>query len=212
MIIPISDPSAIPLAEAAISRGELIVVPTDTVYGVACTPFSEAAIARLYEAKNRPHEKAIQVLLSDVSAASLVAKSIPPLAQAFADRFWPGALTLTLPKREDLPPNLSRYETVGVRVPDHDRLRELIRAVGGALATTSANHSGGANPTTVQAAVQALGDAVSIYLDDGRTAGDQASTVIELHHDTYTLLREGPITQAMLDEALSAWKSQASFS
>jgi L-threonylcarbamoyladenylate synthase len=202
MIIPITDPTAIPLAAAAVARGELIVVPTDTVYGVACSPFNEQSIARLYEVKNRPQEKAIQVLLADVSDALLVAKSVPPLAQTLARRFWPGALTMTFPKRDGLPPNLSMYPTVGVRVPDHEQCRALIRAVGGALAATSANRSGAANPTTVQAAFEALGDAVAIYLDGGQTAGDRASTVIGLHEDGFTLLREGPITREMLAEAL----------
>lgn len=207
-IIPITAPNAVRLAAAAVARGELVVVPTDTVYGVACSPFNETSIARLYEAKRRPQEKAIQVLLADVNDALLVAKCVPPVARALAGRFWPGALTMTLPKRDGLPPNLSMYDTVGVRVPAHEHCRALIRAVGGALAATSANRSGAANPTTVQAAFEALGEAVSVYLDSGQTAGDRASTVIELHDDTFTLLREGPITQAMLNEALTAWKSK----
>jgi L-threonylcarbamoyladenylate synthase len=206
-VIPITDPTAIALAAQAVSNGELIVVPTDTVYGVACSPFRQESIARLFQAKNRPQEKAIQVLLADVGDTLLVARSVPPLAETLAARFWPGALTMTFPKRDGLPSNLSMYDTVGVRVPDHDALRTLIRAVGGGLATTSANRSGAANPTTVQAAVEALGDAVSVYLDGGQTAGDRASTVIELHDDSFTLLREGPVTQAMLDKALAAWKS-----
>jgi L-threonylcarbamoyladenylate synthase len=201
-IIPINDPTAIPQAAAAVARGDLIVIPTDTVYGVACSPFKGESIARLYEAKNRPQEKAIQVLLADVNDALLVAKSVPPLAQTLAARFWPGALTMTFPKRDGLPPNLSMYDTVGVRVPDHEPCRALIRAVGGALAATSANRSGAANPTTAQAAFEALGDAVAIYLDGGQTAGDRASTVIELREDGFTMLREGPITHVMLDEAL----------
>jgi L-threonylcarbamoyladenylate synthase len=201
-IIPIADPTAVRLTAAAVARGDLIVVPTDTVYGVACSPFKAESIARLYEAKNRPQEKAIQVLLADVSDVLLVATSVSPLAMVLAQRFWPGALTMTLPKRDGLPSNLSVYDTVGVRVPDHEQCRALIRAVGGALAATSANRSGAANPTTVQAAFEALGDAVAIYLDGGQTAGDRASTVIELHDDGFIILREGPITQAMLDEAL----------
>jgi tRNA threonylcarbamoyl adenosine modification protein (Sua5/YciO/YrdC/YwlC family) len=180
----------------------LVVIPTDTVYGVACSPFKGDSIARLFEAKNRPQEKAIQVLLADVKDALLVAKSVPPLAEKLAARFWPGALTMTLPKRDGLPPNLSVYDTVGVRIPDHDSCRTLIRAVGGALAATSANRSGGANPTTVDAAYEALGDAVSVYLDGGQTAGDRASTVIALHEDGFTILREGPVTRTMLEAAL----------
>ncbi len=206
LLLPITNPDAIPLAAAAVARGDLIVVPTDTVYGVACSPFKEQSIARLYEAKNRPQEKAIQVLLADVSDALLVAKSVPPLAQTLAAHFWPGALTMTFPKQDGLPPNLSMHDTVGVRVPDHEECRALIRAVGGALAATSANRSGAANPTTAEAAFEALGDAVAIYLDGGQTAGDCASTVIELREDGFAILREGPITQAMLDDALAAWK------
>jgi L-threonylcarbamoyladenylate synthase len=197
-IVPITDPDAIRLAANAIARGELIVTPTDTVYGVACSPFNTAAIDKLYATKNRPREKAIQVLLADADDILLVATAVPPLAQKFAARFWPGALTMTFPKRDTLPSNLSIYDTVGARVPNHGGCRMLIRAVGGALATTSANRSGAANPTTIQAAVDALGDAVAIYLDGGKTTGDLASTVIALEGDSYTVLREGPITAAML--------------
>ncbi len=207
MILPIADPDAIPRAVAAIQRGEVIVVPTDTVYGVACSPFNEAAIDHLYEIKQRPREKAIQVLLADLNDVLLVATSIPPLARKFAERFWPGALTMTFPKRDGLPPNLSMFDTVGVRVPDHVQCRALIRAVGGAIAATSANLSGGANPTTVQSAVEALGDSVDLYLDGGQTAGDRASTVIQLHEDGFTVLRDGPVTRAMLEEVFAAWKA-----
>lgn len=202
-IIPITDSNAIPAAVAAINDGGLIVIPTDTVYGVCCSPFNPEAIDHLYELKQRPREKAIQVLLADLADVEKVAQRMTPLAERLAARFWPGALTLTLPKRDDLPANISVYESVGVRVPDHNLCRAVIRAAGGALAATSANHSGGSNPTNIQAALEAFGDSVALYLDGGSTAGDVASTVIESHGDRIRILRQGPITEKMIQAVLS---------
>ena len=198
MILPISDPDAIPRAVAALERGELVVLPTDTVYGVAAAAFDSAAIDRLYAAKQRPAEKAIPVLLADVESARRVASDIPPLAARFAAHFWPGPLTITLPKREGLPPNLSAYPTIAARMPDHSGCRAVIRAAGEVLAVTSANRSGGPNPTTVHEAVGQLGDTVAIYLDGGTTPGPVASTVVAVAGETFRVLRSGPVTEAML--------------
>jgi L-threonylcarbamoyladenylate synthase len=201
--ISITDPAAIPAAQAVIQAGGLVVIPTDTVYGVACSPFSEASIDLLYAAKGRAREKAIQVLVAGWDAAAPFIREVTPLAGLLAERFWPGALTLTLPKRAGLPPNLSVYDTVGLRMPDHAPLVAVLRAVGGALAATSANLSGAPSPTNVQMAVDALGDAVQLYLDGGETPGSLSSTVVESHGDTLRILRQGPITEARLREALA---------
>jgi L-threonylcarbamoyladenylate synthase len=202
-ILPISQDSAILAASIAIGRGDLIVIPTDTVYGVACSPFDEEAITRLYAAKQRAPEKALPVLLADPGDALRVATSFPPLAARLIARFWPGALTITLPKRDGLPPNLSAYDSIGVRVPDHIALRSLIRAAGGALAVSSANISGMASPTNVQQAAAMLGDCVAVYLDGGTMPGSLASTVVEAHGSDVKIVREGPVTRAMIQAALA---------
>jgi len=203
MLLPISQPDAILAASIAIGRGELIVIPTDTVYGVACSPFDEAAIQRLYDAKQRAPDKALPVLLADPGDALRVATGFPPLAARLIARFWPGALTITLPKRSGLPPNLSTYESIGVRVPDHIALRSLIRAAGGAIAVSSANISGMASPSKVQQAAAMLGDCVAVYLDGGTMSGSLASTVVEAHGNTVHIVREGPVTRAMIQAALA---------
>ncbi len=201
-IVPITVPDAILRAAATLARGELVVVPTDTVYGVACSPFDSAAIERIFAAKQRPPDKAIAVLLADVENVQRLAAHISPSAQKLAACFWPGPLTMVLPKRDGLPSNLSAYPTIGLRVPDHDGCRAFIRAVGGAIAATSANRSGAANPTTVEEASAQLGETVAMYLDGGKTAGDKPSTVVSLEGEKLTVLRHGPITEAMLDKAL----------
>ncbi len=203
-IRPIHHPEAIAQACAILNDGGLVVVPTDTVYGVACNLFDEAAIARLFIAKQRPADKAIPVLLADLAAAETVATHIPEQAAQLAARFWPGPLTLTLPKRPDLPPNLSAFPTVGVRVPDHAGCRALLRAAGGALAVTSANRSGGENPTRVEDARKQLGDYVALYLDDGTSPRALASTVVMLDESGFRILREGPISAAAIAAALNS--------
>ncbi len=204
MILPIDDPKTIPTAVDVIARGNLIVIPTDTVYGVACSPYKAESIDRLYEAKNRPRTKAMQILLADVEDATQVGTGFPAAAQKLADAFWPGALTITLPKRDGLPENLSIYPTVGVRLPDHAALRAIIRALGGTLGATSANLSGEASPTNVDMAIAALGDAVALYIDGGETPGAVSSTVVETTlGDDVKLLREGPIAEADIRRALA---------
>ncbi len=202
-IISITVPDAIPRAAATLARGELVVVPTDTVYGVVCSPFDAATIERIFAAKQRPPDKAIPVLLADVEDVLRLASHISPSAQKLAACFWPGPLTMVLPKRDGLPPNLSVYPTIGLRVPDHDGCRAFIRTAGGAIAATSANRSGAANPTTVEEAAAQLGETVAMYLNGGKTAGDTPSTVVSLEGDMLTVLRQGPVTQAMLDRVLA---------
>jgi L-threonylcarbamoyladenylate synthase len=200
-ILPLNS-RTVPLAYEALKRGELIVLPTDTVYGVAAA-LTHEAINGLYEAKSRPMDKPIPVLLSDASRLDQVCDAVPGTAHRLAEAFWPGALTIVLPKKADLPANLTPLPTVGVRVPDHDLTRAVIRAAGGALAVTSANESGGANTLSVQAAFEQLGAAVAYYMEDGPAPGGTPSTVITFEADgAPRILREGPITMANIEAVL----------
>lgn len=198
-----SDPDAIPAVTTAIQRGELIILPTDTVYGVGASAFDERAIQCLFFAKQRSGDKGIPILLADESDLEKVAASVPPIARRLIARFWPGPLTLVLPKRKDLPPSISETESVAVRMPDHTVGREIIRAAGGTLATTSANLSGNAPAKSAREALSELAGAVAIVVDDGPSGGEMASTVVDCTGDSIRILRHGPIAMEDLLEGES---------
>jgi L-threonylcarbamoyladenylate synthase len=200
-IIPVSYPGAAQMAADALSRGDLIVLPTDTVYGVG-SRLDAVAIDRIFAAKQRPPDRAVPVLLADQDAANLVAAVFPDAARRLARVFWPGPLTLALPKRADLPANLTHLPTVGVRVPDHDGARAVIAAAGGALAVTSANRSDQPPALTIQDAIRYLADAVALYLDGGPSPGGTPSTVVTFDGDDMRVVRAGPISEAELRTAL----------
>lgn len=187
-------PGAIDRAAAYVRQGRLVVLPTDTVYGVGCAAFDEAAIRRLYAVKQRPYHKAIPILLADLAGLTAVTAHVPPQAQALIQLYWPGPLTIILPKRPALPAVLSPNEGIAVRIPNHPAARALIRAAGGAMAVTSANRSGQpAAQTAVQAATY-LGDGVTAVLDDGPAPMGQASTIVDCTGDDMHLIRSGPIS------------------
>jgi L-threonylcarbamoyladenylate synthase len=191
-----ADPTAIATAVAWLRRGLPVAFPTDTVYGVGVLPFDAAAIDRLYEAKGRPAEKGIPVLLADAGDVSRVAGDVGPAAQALMARYWPGPLTLVVPRRPELPDNLSPDHTVAVRVPDHAAARALIRAAGGAVAASSANVSGQPPARTAGEALAALSGRVAVVLDDGSSPGGQASTVVDCTVEPPVVLRVGPLSAA----------------
>jgi len=193
-----ADPAAIAAAADLLRRGLPVVFPTDTVYGVGVLPSDAAAIELLYTAKGRPAEKGIPVLLGDVADVAHVAGHIPTAAAALMAHFWPGPLTLVVPRRAGLPPNLSADDTVAVRVPDHAVARALIRAAGGAVATTSANLSGQPPALSADEALAALGGRVAAVLDDGPSPGGVASTVVDCTSERPVVLRAGPLSAADL--------------
>lgn len=194
-------PSAAAEAADVLRAGGLVVLPTDTVYGVA-SALNEAAIDRIFAAKQRPTERAVPVLLADAGAAPQVAREFPEAARRLAAAFWPGPLTIALPRRDDLPPNLTELSTVAVRVPDHPAARAVIAAAGRALAVTSANRSDQPPACTVESAIAALGDHVTLYLDGGPCPGGVPSTVIAVEAGAPRVLRPGPIHESALRAAL----------
>jgi L-threonylcarbamoyladenylate synthase len=175
-------------AVAALRRGEAIVIPTDTVYGVAALP---AFTARLFAVKERPTDVALPVLVADRAQAESIAE-LSVRAAALADAHWPGGLTLVLPRAHGFDADLggTDTETVGVRVPDHDVPRELARLVG-PLVTTSANRHGRPTPATASEAAAALG--VEVFVDGGLLGGEP-STVVRVVGETVEILRQGVIT------------------
>lgn len=186
----------------AILAGELAVIPTDTVYGLAATATSEGA-RKLFAAKGRPENRAIPVLLSETEAVSQVVSEWPEAAQALASQFWPGALTIVVPASPGLPGEITAGSgTVGVRVPANAAARAVIAATGGYLAVTSANRSGQPTPTTALAALAALAPAVRVALDGGNLAGGVPSTVVAVEQSRLRVLRLGAISPADLLAAL----------
>ena len=193
-----ADPTAIATAADLLRRGLPVVLPTDTVYGVGVLPYDAAAVDRLYAVKGRPAEKGIPILLGDVADVAHVAGIIPPAAAVLMAHFWPGPLTLIVPRRPELPANLSPDDTIAVRVPDHAVTRALIRAAGGAVAATSANVSGQPPARAADEALLALGGRVAAVLDDGPSPGGVASTVVDCTVDPPVVRRVGPLAAADL--------------
>lgn len=199
------------LAEAAriVHDGGLVVVPTDTVYGVACDPFNREAIDRIYTIKQRPRFKALQVLLSSVDELNALALDLPVPLNRLAAMFLPGAFSPIAVAREDctlgtvsLTP--SGALTQGIRIPNSALCLRILKATG-PLAASSANRSGNESAQTVEEAADALGDAVDLYLDGGATQGHVSSTVVAadpLERDGIVILREGMIPESVIRKAL----------
>ncbi len=196
-IIPANEIQA---ALKILKNGGIVAFPTDTVYGLGALAFNNNAIESIYEAKNRPIEKAIPILIGDLSELEKVADDIPNMALRFASRFWPGPLTCIVPKKQTLPLAVSATSTVAVRIPDHIDARALLRAAG-PMAVTSANISGGKNPSTAQEVYDQLNGRIPLILDGGTTQGGIPSTLVDCTGELPMILREGPIT---LNELLSA--------
>ena len=188
-------------AASALAGGELVVIPTDTVYGLAAGLGHPAAIAAIFTAKGRPPEKPIPVLGASVDQLSEIAE-FDDRARKLATRFWPGPLTLIVPRAEGFTTDLGGDETrtVGVRIPKEPRVLELLHMTG-PLAVTSANRSGEAEATTLTEARAALGDSVAAYVDGGRCVGTP-STIVFLAGER-RLLREGPIPSELVLQMLS---------
>ncbi|MBN1313609.1 MAG: threonylcarbamoyl-AMP synthase [Anaerolineae bacterium] len=195
--LPIDDPAAPARAAEVIRAGGVVIFPADTVYGIAADVWQPKAVAALYAVKQRPPDKAIPVLLADPEHIDLVASDVPSMARRLASAFWPGPLTIAVPKNSHLPEIVSALPTVGVRIPDHDGTRAVIRACGGALAVTSANLSGASNPLTAGEA-SSLGEGIALVLDGGRCAGGQPSTVVDVSGGSLRIVRPGPIGEDVL--------------
>src|SRR5512138_1457175 len=200
-ILSTSDPNAIASSIEVLNNGGLVAFPTDTVYGVAAGIHNVQGIDRLYEAKARSANKAIAVLVSDIAQLASLTTGFTPSAQRLAERFWPGALTLVVPKHPGLPRNLSPLPTVGVRMPDHAFARALMRAAG-PLATSSANISGETNTLTARQVLEQLDGRIELVLDGGVTPGGVPSTVVDCTQDPPKILRQGALSAQVIFAAL----------
>ncbi|MDX1665541.1 MAG: L-threonylcarbamoyladenylate synthase [Candidatus Promineifilaceae bacterium] len=188
------EPGAIARAAMLLGEAQLVVFPTDTLYGVGADPFNPVAIERLYEAKGRSLDKGIPILLADLHDLDKVVRAKPAPTQGLIERFWPGPLTLILPRRSGLPANISPNENIAVRIPESEVARAVIRAAGGAVATSSANRSGEPGARSAGEALSALGGIVAAIVDGGPVEHGAASTIVDCTVTPPRILRPGPLT------------------
>ncbi len=191
--VNVRNPEAITRAVGLLRRGEVVAVPTDTVYGLAADAFDPQAVQRLFDLKDRPAQRSIAVIVADADEAARLVE-LSPSARRLADEFWPGPLTLVARRAPGTPEHLGAGDTIGVRVPDHDPMRNMARP--GALAVTSANMHGEPTPATAVEVARLFG-AVPLVLDGGPLPG-QASTVVDVTTSPPVVLREGPISAARI--------------
>lgn len=186
-------PGAVAAAAAALRAGQLAVLPTDTVYGVAADAFAIQGTRRVFGAKRRSRSFPLPVLVRSPKQVLGLTPDVPEEADRLLAAFWPGPLTVVLRTEPELPWDLGDNRgTVAVRMPLDEVTLDVIREVG-PIATTSANLSGQPPATTVAAAVRALGGAVAVYVDDGPRRGARPSTIVDLSRGEPLVLREGPV-------------------
>ncbi|MDQ3165418.1 MAG: L-threonylcarbamoyladenylate synthase [Actinomycetota bacterium] len=185
-------------AEAVLRSGELVVMPTDTVYGVAADAFEPAAVRRLLRAKGRGADMPPPVLVAAVTTLDALATKLPTFAREMAEELWPGPLTLVCRQQPSLTWDLGDNRgTVAVRMPDSELVLELIQLTG-PLAVSSANRTGMPAASSVAEAREMLGDAVSVYLDGGALPGALPSTILDVTGVVPRVLREGALDLARL--------------
>jgi L-threonylcarbamoyladenylate synthase len=196
---------AIATATAAVRRGDLVVLPTDTVYGVGADAFSPNAVRKLLEAKGRGRDVPVPVLIGSWRTVNGLTQELTDVAKDVIAAFWPGPLTLVLKQGNGLTWDLGDTRgTLAVRMPLHPVALELLKETG-PLAVSSANRHGAVPPVTAEEAEAHLGSSVAVYLDGG-TADDTrtASTILDLTGTTPRVLREGTVTRAQLTEVVGA--------
>jgi L-threonylcarbamoyladenylate synthase len=187
-------------ATTAVLNGELVVLPTDTVYGVGADAFSPSAVTRLLAAKGRGRDMPPPVLVGTVRAATALVEDLGPDGQRLIDEFWPGGLTLVCRAARTLSWDLGDTKgTVAVRMPEDSIALDLLRETG-PMAVTSANLTGSPAATSAAEARDQLGESVSVYLDGGKTSGSLASTIVDLTGPQPRLLRRGAISVGRLRE------------
>jgi tRNA threonylcarbamoyl adenosine modification protein (Sua5/YciO/YrdC/YwlC family) len=201
---------AIDEAVNAISRGDLVVLPTDTVYGIAADAFDEAAVAALLAAKGRGRQMPPPVLVGEVATLDGLAIDVPDDARKLVEAFWPGGFTIILRAQPSLQWDLGDTGgTVALRMPDHPAALALLKRTG-PLAVSSANKSGSPAAQDVADAERQLGSSVAVYLDGGQAPGGVASTIVDATGPTLRVVREGAVSLEALREVADVEGAQVS--
>lgn len=197
------DIDAINTACQILERGGLVAIPTETVYGLAANAFDEKAVADIFKAKGRPQDNPLIVHISDYDMLQIVAKDVPKKALELAQKFWPGPLTMVLPRKDEVPPSVSAgLDTVAVRMPSNEVARELIKKSGLPLAAPSANLSGSPSPTTADHVLSDLDGKIDAVVVSKKCDVGVESTVVTLCTNPPRLLRPGGVTVEQLREVL----------
>jgi L-threonylcarbamoyladenylate synthase len=197
-LLPAELESSIQKALELLRIGECVAFPTDTVYGLGADPFNISPIIKLFEVKGRDSNKAIAVLIGDLNQIEQITDSFTPLARKLVEKFWPGGLTVIVPKRHDIPDLLSSNGTIGIRMPNHPIALRLLNEFG-PLATTSANISGKTNPLNAVDVHIQLNSRVPLILDGGNCFGGIPSTVVDCTGEKPVVLRAGAIPTEQIE-------------
>ena len=191
------------LAGEILRNGGIVAIPTETVYGLAANALSGEAVKKIFEAKGRPQDNPLIVHVTDISEVTPLVKSIPDEARRLAERFWPGPLTMIMPKSDLIPDETSGgLSTVAVRCPSHPVARAIIRAAGVPLAAPSANVSGRPSPTNAKYVFEDMNGKIDMIVDGGQSEVGVESTVVTLAQKPARLLRPGGITAEQLKSVL----------
>ena len=202
ILMAINDPKALLMAIDVLTGGGLVAFPTDTVYGVGALAFNEDAVSRISEVKGRVVEKAIPILIGDMVQLGRVAAGVSKQCEKLAKRFWPGPLTIVLPRHPSIPDAITPLPTVGVRIPNFLPTIELLKLTG-PLAVSSANLTGKNSSSTARGVQAQLDGKIPLILDGGVTPGGIPSTVVDCSQGRPVILREGPISLEQILNALA---------
>lgn len=203
---------AIAKAAEALAAGSIVAFPTETVYGLGANALDARAVARVFAAKGRPSGKPLAVLVPGLAKVEKFAQ-VNTAARKLADAFWPGPLTLVLPKRQDCPlaePVSAGFDTIAFRAPDHDVAQTLLAESGLPIVAPSANRSGRPSPKTAAEVEAELGDRPAIILDGGPSPLGVESTIVSLVGETPTLLRQGALPREAIEDVLGQKLAAAS--
>lgn len=201
------DMEAIRRGGEILKNGGLVAFPTETVYGLGGNALDPRASIKIYAAKGRPSDNPLIVHIASMDALAPIVKEIPPKAKLLAEKYWPGPLTMILPKAEIVPPETTGgLDSVAVRFPSDRIAQELILAAGGYVAAPSANTSGRPSPTTAQHVEEDLGGAIDMIIDGGQVGIGLESTIVDFTEEIPVVLRPGYISLEMLQELLGEVK------
>ena len=189
------------VASILLREGGVIAYPTDTVYGLGASAFNYAAVSTLFVIKNRNRNQGVPLLIASESQLREVASDVSDNAYALAERFWPGGLTLVMPRHAELPALITGHgDTVAVRLPDHPCPQALVQALGAPITGTSANRHDGLEPTSAEEVQRQLGNRLSIILDGGKSPDSTPSTIVDTTVNPPRVLRLGSLSVEQLRE------------
>ncbi len=206
IILPADKQDSINSALELLEDGEAVAFPTDTVYGLGADAFHAPGIIKLFEAKGRDSNKAIAILIGNIEQVKMITDQMTISALKLAEAFWPGGLTVIVPKKSTLPELVSNSERIGIRIPNHPITLDLLQSFG-PLATTSANLAGKNNPTCAKDVYDQLNNRIPLILDGGACPGGVPSTVVDCSGPEVVILREGAISTESILKVVNGNKS-----